>query len=109
MLFLAGGFFFLNVLNFSVCGFVSGGGGDVVWVRGVGGVGGGGASLVVVSRTSLSILIFWGFFKMLTAIISFFVYFVGFHYDFCIFYSRKRKCFLFIPFFSKCLETLSLP
>ena len=34
MLFLAGGFFFLNVLNFSVCGFVSGGGGDVVWVRG---------------------------------------------------------------------------
>jgi len=42
MLFLAGGFFFLNVLNFSVCGFVSGGGGDVVWVRGVGGVGGGG-------------------------------------------------------------------
>ncbi len=45
MLFLAGGFFFLNVLNFSVCGFVSGGGGDVVWVRGVGGVGGGGVSL----------------------------------------------------------------
>ncbi len=73
-----------------------------LWVSRLGGVGVRGLgemSLVVVSRTSLSILIFGGFFKMLTAIISLFVYFVSFHYDFHIFCSRKRKCFLFIPFF----------
>ena len=33
MLFL-GGFLIFFFLNFSLCGFVSGGGGDVVWVRG---------------------------------------------------------------------------
>ncbi len=56
-------------------------------------------SLVVVSRTSLSILVILGFFKMLTAIISPLCVFCWFHYDFHIFYSRKRKCFLFTLFF----------
>ena len=115
------------------------GGNEMVWmwVSWLGGVGVrglmGGCLLCSFTYFALNSY-FWGFFKMLTAIISLFVYFVGFHYDFCIFYSRKRKWktffplapmyhndisslvikpglsfFLFHTFFSKCLETSSLP
>ncbi len=71
-----------------VVGFLVGwGGGEGVGVDGVDWGGVFSSSFMYFALNSY----FLGFFKMLTAIISFFVYFVGFHYDFCIFCSRKEK------------------